>query len=135
MSTPRVLIVDDDQEMRRLLRVMLEVARFEVDEAVNGLRLLSLLRVRRPDVILLDVMMSWASGFDLCRSLKQNRYYADIPICLFSGYRVDETDINEGLRRGAAAYFRKPIDWRALIETLDRLVGRGRPATLDGAAL
>ena len=115
MQRFRVLVLDDDFEMRRLLRVVLEQSGFVVDEAPNGLRLISQLSVQRPDVIVLDVMMSWINGIDLCRSLKRNLHYSDIPVCLISGRRTSSADVAEGMRSGASAYYCKPIDWDRMI--------------------
>lgn len=134
ISVPRILLVDDDPDFRRLMRVMLETARYDVDEAVNGLRLISKLKVRLPDVILLDIFMSWGNGLDLCQSIKQNRHFGQVPICLISGRRVTEGEIAQALDRGASAYFRKPVEWAALLKTLDRLVGRTQGAALCPAA-
>jgi DNA-binding response OmpR family regulator len=116
MVAPKVIVVDDDRETRGLLHEILEQAGYQVSEAPSGLRLISLLHVDRPDVILLDVMMSWIDGFELCRALKRNPLYRDIPICFISG-RDDPNDVRHGLECGAADYFVKPID-------LDRLLGR-----------
>jgi DNA-binding response OmpR family regulator len=129
-NNPRILIVDDDPHMRRLLRLMLETARYEVDEAVNGLRLLSKLRLRLPDLIILDVMMSWASGMDLCRSLKSNPHFCSVPICLISGHRTSLSDQEVARQHGAVAYFTKPIHWPTLLSTLDGLLGRRGSLTM-----
>ena len=116
MAAPKVIVVDDDRETRALLHEVLEDAGYQVIEAQSGLRLISLLHVDRPDVILLDVMMSWIDGFELCRAIKRNPLYIDIPICFISG-RDDPGDVRLGMECGAADYFVKPID-------LDRLLGR-----------
>lgn len=116
MPAPKIIVVDDDRETRGLLHDVLEDAGFQVIEAQSGLRLISLLHVDRPDIILLDVMMSWIDGFELCRAIKRNPLYQDIPICFISG-RDDPGDVRLGMECGAADYFVKPID-------LDRLLGR-----------
>src|SRR5437868_8938796 len=110
----KIIIVDDDRETREMLKMALELEGYEVSQAANGLRLISVLHVDRPDLILLDVMMSWIDGFELCRAIKRNPEYADIPICFISG-RSDPGDVVEGLRCGAAAYFVKPIDTEELL--------------------
>jgi DNA-binding response OmpR family regulator len=127
MAGPKVIVVDDDRETRGLLHEFLQQSGFQVIEAPSGLRLISLLHVDRPDIILLDVMMSWIDGFELCRAIKRNPLYRDIPICFISG-RDDPRDVNEGLRCGAADYFIKPIDLSALVLRLEQLVHRGAPA-------
>lgn len=112
---PKIAIVDDDREVREALQDAFDEAGFQVKLAANGLRLVSALQVDRPDVILLDVMMSWIDGFELCRALKANPEFRDIPVVFLSG-RTAPADIATGLSCGAVDYFRKPVDIEALVE-------------------
>ena len=78
----RVVIVDDDRDTRERLQQILEKSGWSVALAPSGLRLLSLLEVDRPDVILLDIAMSWINGFELCRAMKANtRITPTFPWC------------------------------------------------------
>jgi DNA-binding response OmpR family regulator len=122
----KVIIVDDDRVTRELLKESLEARGFNVVQAQSGLRLISYLHVDRPDVILLDVMMSWIDGFELCRAIKRNPEFRDIPVCFISG-RSDPSDVQEGLACGAAAYFVKPIDTDELLEKVKELATHKRP--------
>ena len=115
-----IVIVDDDRVMRDQLQQILESSGWRVAQAPSGLRLLSLLEVDRPDVILLDVAMSWINGFELCRAMKANVNYRGIPVVFISG-RATPSDIETGLSCGAADYFVKPIDTRRLLERLREL--------------
>jgi DNA-binding response OmpR family regulator len=115
---PKITIVDDDRDTREMLTLALELEGFEVGQAANGLRLISAMHVDRPDVILLDVMMSWIDGFELCRAIKKNPTFADIPV-IFVSARKSPEDERAGLAAGAHDYFTKPID-------MDRLIGRIR---------
>lgn len=115
-----VVIVDDDRATRDRLQQILEAAGWVVAQAPSGLRLLSLLEVDRPDVILLDVAMSWINGFELCRAMKANSSYKSIPVVFISG-RSGATDIETGLACGAADYFVKPIDTQRLLQRLQEL--------------
>jgi CheY-like chemotaxis protein len=85
MGKLKVTIVDDDRDTRELLAVALESEGFEVTAAANGLRLIASLQLNRPDVILLDVNMSWIDGFELCRAVKKNEGFRDIPVIFVSG--------------------------------------------------
>jgi DNA-binding response OmpR family regulator len=114
----KVVIVDDDRETREMLTLALELESYHVDQAANGLRLISSLHVDRPDLILLDVMMSWIDGFELCRSIKKNVEFKDIPVIFISARKSGE-DVRKGLAAGAADYFTKPVD-------IDRLTARIR---------
>lgn len=81
----KVAVVDDDRSVRTWLREVLENEGFAVILAANGLRLVSTLQVDRPDIILLDVVNSWIDGFELCRALKKNPQFCDIPVIFLSG--------------------------------------------------
>jgi DNA-binding response OmpR family regulator len=116
----KVVIVDDDRATRDRLQQILESSGWRVAQAPSGLRLLSLLEVDRPDVILLDVAMSWINGFELCRAMKANSNYKAIPVVFISG-RSAPSDIETGMGCGAADYFVKPIDTRRLLERLREL--------------
>ena len=123
VSEPKVTIVDDDRESRELLSLALSLEGFTVHTAANGLRLIALLKVERPDVILLDVNMSWIDGFELCRAVKKNEGFRDIPVIFVSG-RSSSEDLARGKEVGASAYFVKPLDLDALIARIRALVPR-----------
>jgi DNA-binding response OmpR family regulator len=120
----RVIIVDDDRDTREMLTLALELEGFEVGQAANGLRLISAMHVDRPDVILLDVMMSWIDGFELCRAIKRNPTFADIPVIFISARKGPE-DERTGLEAGAVAYFSKPIDMQGLTGRIREILGTG----------
>jgi DNA-binding response OmpR family regulator len=125
---PRIIIVDDDRDTREMLTLALELEGFDVGQAANGLRLISAMHVDRPDVILLDVMMSWIDGFELCRAIKKNPTFADIPV-IFISARKSAEDERTGLAAGAVAYFSKPIDMEGLVGRIrDILETPGRSA-------
>lgn len=112
-----VVIVDDDRAVRAVLARALTHAGYRALEAPSGLRLLSLLQVDHPDLILLDISMSWIDGLELCRALKANRLYRAIPVIIISG-RSSSDDIAAGMAAGADAYFPKPIDTAALLDRI-----------------
>jgi DNA-binding response OmpR family regulator len=119
--TPLVAVVEDERDMREWLADTLKVAGYQVAVAPNGLRLISVLQIDRPDLIVLDVNLSWIDGFELCRALKKNPSYADIPVVFLSG-RTAPVDVAAGLACGAVDYIRKPIDTRTLLERVGELV-------------
>jgi CheY-like chemotaxis protein len=121
MPQPKVTIVDDDRDTRELLSLALESEGFEVTAAANGLRLIASLQLKRPDVILMDVNMSWIDGFELCRAVKKNEQFRDIPVIFVSG-RGEPEDKRRGVEAGAADYFVKPLDLNALIKRLRELI-------------
>lgn len=117
VKEPMVAIVDDDRESREVLSLALSQEGFQVKSAANGLKLISLLKVERPDVILMDVNMSWIDGFGLCRAVKQNAEFSDIPVIFITGRTAPE-DRRRGLEVGAVAYFTKPVDTAALVSEI-----------------
>ena len=122
-SNRKIVIVDDDRALRDRLQQVLEADGYAVSQAPSGLRLLSLLEVDRPDVILLDVAMSWIDGFELCRAMKANQIYRNIPVVFISG-RSMQSDIDRGMSCGAADYFVKPLDTIRLLDRLHELAPR-----------
>jgi DNA-binding response OmpR family regulator len=116
-----IAVLDDDREVREYLAEVLRRAGYEVALAANGLRLVSALQVDRPDLILLDVNMSWIDGFELCRALKKNAQWSRIPVVFVSG-RSAPADIEAGMACGAVDFFPKPIDGRALVARVRQLV-------------
>lgn len=123
---PKVIIVDDDRDTREMLTLALELEGFEVSQAANGLRLISAMHVDRPDVILLDVMMSWIDGFELCRAIKKNEVFADIPVIFISARKSTE-DERAGMEAGAVDYFAKPLDVDRLIARIREILAAPRP--------
>lgn len=121
MPKPKVTIVDDDRDTRELLSLALESEGFEVNAAANGLRLIASLQLKRPDVILMDVNMSWIDGFELCKAVKKNEQFRDIPVVFISG-RGEPEDKRRGREAGAADYFVKPLDLEALMKRLRELI-------------
>ena len=117
---PRVVIVDDDRDTRELLATALEMDGFEVDKVANGLRLISSLKVNRPDLIVLDVNMSWIDGFELCRAVRSNREFAGIPVMFVSG-RASREDREKGFEVGGDDYFVKPVQLDELIHRAHEL--------------
>jgi CheY-like chemotaxis protein len=122
----KILVVDDDRDVRELLSAVLAEQGYEVEVVPNGLKLVSALRVDRPDLVLLDVMMSWINGFDLCRSIKQNHEFSLIPIVFISA-RNQPIDVQRGMECGAVAYVTKPIDLDKLLACVKKVLD-GQPA-------
>lgn len=124
MST-RVAVVDDDKDVRERVKASLTAAGYDVVSATSGLRLLSTLHVDKPDIILLDVMMSWIDGVELCRAIKQNATLAQIPVVFMSG-RTASADVERGMAAGAVDYLPKPLDLDHLVERVRAIVGSPR---------
>ena len=103
-----VLIVDDEQMARTLLRLMLVRAGFQVREAVDGYDALEKLQEDIPDLIILDVMMPGLDGFSVCLSVRNEPNTADIPVIMLSA-KSDMGSVNQGIQAGATKYLTKPV--------------------------
>lgn len=114
---PRVLVIEDDPQLRRFLREAL-AARFEVLEAEDGEAGLELCRSRRPDVVVSDVMMPRLSGMELIGRLRASPETAELPVILLTARRHAEAAA-EGLDAGATDYVSKPFSPRELIARVD----------------
>ena len=104
-----VLIVDDDEANRTLLRDPLETHGYEIVEAENGEQALQKVEQRPPDVILLDVMMPRMDGFEVCRRLKKDARTAHIPILIVTALS-ERMERLMGIAAGASDFLTKPVD-------------------------
>ena len=105
----RILVVDDDEIIRKLLRRVLERSGFMVDEAGSGEAALEQIHANKPDLILLDVVMDGIDGFSTCRKIKNSEGMDSVPIIFVTG-RSDTGSIVEGLDAGGSDYITKPIN-------------------------
>lgn len=113
-EAPKVLLVDDDHDILKTLRLFLGYNGFDVVEATGGAEGCLLAHKELPDVILLDVMMPDIDGFEACQELKANCVTRDIPV-IFISAMADQDSIEKGLSLGASAYIAKPFKARDLL--------------------
>lgn len=121
---PRLVLVDDDANLRHTLGYMLRQEGFEVVAAEDGERGLEAFRQNRPDVVLLDVMLPNVDGFEVCRRIRRE---SDVPILMLTA-RDTELDKVVGLEIGADDYLAKPFSNRELVARVKALLRRTRPA-------
>jgi excisionase family DNA binding protein len=114
-SGPVVLVVDDEPGMRAYVRASLEHDGYEVEESEGVEEGLRLAETRPPDLIMVDVTMSRADGWEMLRRLRERRGEEAPPVIAFSA--VDEGDEQLARARGAKAYFGRPLDPRRLVES------------------
>jgi DNA-binding response OmpR family regulator len=120
ISPRRVLVADDDRDVRELVRTLLERAGHEVVEAADGRECLRALYERRPELVVLDVSMPALDGW---RALERIREVADVPVLMLTA-RGDELDRVRGLRAGADDYVSKPFGRQELLARVDALLRR-----------
>ncbi|HBE01165.1 MAG: hypothetical protein A2096_10730 [Spirochaetes bacterium GWF1_41_5] len=114
-----ILVVDDHPEIREMLQQILTGAGYKVTTAENGLRLLSIIQADKIDLILLDIMMQWISGTDLCRSIRKNKKLLHTKIFFLSA-KNQIADIRAGYDAGCDEYITKPFDPNLLLEKINR---------------
>src|SRR5277367_3545391 len=109
-----VLIVDDEEQNRALLRDPLEARGYEVGEAENGLQALQKIATRVPDVILLDMMMPKMDGCEVCRRVRKDVKTAHVPILMVTALSERKERLM-GIESGANDFLNKPVDLPDLI--------------------
>jgi CheY-like chemotaxis protein len=130
-----VLTIEDQADIRRLIRMTLEFKSIDVIEASEGAEGLALARTHHPDIILLDVMMPGVDGLTACDILSADPELSAIPVILISALGRPG-DIDAGLERGARAYLVKPFSPWELINLIGQLTGQvdedepARPSSL-----
>lgn len=119
MSTNRsALIVDDNWQLRELVKMTLSFSDFELHEAEDGQEALKLIKAIKPEVVLLDIMMPGElSGLDVCREIKADRDLSDIRVIILSA-KGQKLDLEAGEHAGADAYFVKPFSPLSLLDSI-----------------
>ena len=105
---PRILVAEDERDIRELIGFTLRYAGFEVELATNGAEAVEKAPQVQPDLIMLDVRMPRVTGYEACRMLKENPVTAEIPIVFLSA-KGQEVEIEQGLASGALEYIVKPF--------------------------
>lgn len=105
---PKILVAEDERDIRELIGFTLRFAGFEVVLAKDGADAVEQTPVEQPDLIILDVRMPRMSGYEACRQLKKNSVTSEIPVVFLSA-KGQEGEIEEGLSSGALEYIVKPF--------------------------
>ncbi|EPR41230.1 two component transcriptional regulator, winged helix family [Desulfovibrio sp. X2] len=127
MPKDAILVVEDDEDIRQLLRYTLESAGYTVVEAEEGEDALGKARRHRPVLILLDLMLPGMDGFEICRELKKNPETAKTPVVMLTA-RGEEVDRIVGLELGAEDYVVKPFSPREILLRLKNILRRSQPS-------
>src|SRR5688572_16856203 len=119
----RVLIVDDDPDILRLVSYILSHAGLEISTASTGREALDTIRKHRPDLIVLDLMLPDIDGMEVCRTLRQQQSFRRIPILMLTA-RGEEIDRVVGFELGADDYVSKPFSTRELVLRVKSILRR-----------
>lgn len=124
----KILIVDDDPDIKEAISAVLEVHGYEVITAGDGEEGLDKLRRERPNLMILDLLMPRMDGFAVCRELKDPRWakYANIPILILTSVREEASrrryELETGLELDVDDYVEKPIDPHTLLGRMEKLL-------------
>lgn len=135
MAAKHVLIVEDEEDIRELVRYTLVKAHFTCAVAADGHEGLQAVRALLPDLILLDLMLPGIDGMELCATLKRDAKTREIPVIMLTA-KGAETDIVRGLEAGADDYVTKPFSPKVLVARIEAVLRRRpREASSDDSPL
>lgn len=117
----KILISDDNPDIRKILVMRLEINGYEVEEAYDGEEAVEKIREGDVDLVVLDLMMPKLSGFEVCRMIKFDENYKDLPIVVLSALD-QQGDREKAIAAGADAYFIKPFDLDLLLSKISSLL-------------
>jgi len=127
----RVLVVEDDEGIREMLKYNLSAAGFSVQEAGDGAVGLRTARTAKPDLILLDLMLPGMNGIDFCRAMRKT---SRVPIIMLTA-KDSEVDKIVGLELGADDYITKPFSIREVLARVHSVLRRAEPETAENASV
>ncbi|MBC7246266.1 MAG: response regulator [Actinobacteria bacterium] len=120
----RVLVVDDDPMVTRLVRINLELEHFEVEEAWDGKTAMRMMRENPPDLLVLDIMMPQMDGWEILKMIREDERLKELPVVVLTA-KVQDEDIARGWRMGADGYIVKPFNPVILGEELRKVLEAG----------
>jgi len=123
MAKESILVVEDEDDIRELLRYNLAKEGYQVTGSASGEEALRAVKAARPDLLVLDLMLPGMDGLEVCRSLKQDPLTRDLPIVMLTA-KGEEADIVAGLELGADDYVTKPFSLRVLLARLRAVLRR-----------
>jgi DNA-binding response OmpR family regulator len=112
---PKVLVIDDDEDLLEMVTLMLESNGIEATGLNTGQLLFNALALQSPDVLIMDIYLGDSDGRDLCKLLKDSPTYADLPIFLYSARDISHSSI---VASKADLFFRKPFVMKQLVERI-----------------
>jgi PAS domain S-box-containing protein len=121
-KTTRILVVDDEPEILRVFTLILNAAGYDVLKASTGQHGLQLAREKRPDLVLLDVLLPDLNGMEVCKQIKSDPDLRDVFVVLISGGATNAAHKVEGLESGADDYMVKPLDSEELLARIRTIV-------------
>jgi len=118
----KVLIVDDEEKVRRLIETTLSIGDFQIFQAKDGEEALKIAQEEKPALILLDIMMPGIDGFEVCKRLKSNSETKSSCVIMLTA-KGQKQDIEKGYAVGADDYFVKPFSPMELLNKVEKVLG------------
>ena len=122
--TKRILVVEDQEDNRRIIRDLLMSAGYELIEALDGAEGVRLAGTERPDLILMDIQLPVLDGHEATRQIKQNPELRHIPIIVVTSYALSGDD-QKAMAAGSDGYVAKPFSPRQLLATIRKFLPEG----------
>lgn len=121
----RILVVEDDEELNEVLEYNLRKSGYEVLQAWDGLEAIRMLDETRPDLVLLDVMLPGANGWEVCQHIRGSETLKDTPVVVFTA-RGSRDDFEIARRYNPAGYFTKPYATPDVLRHVEKVVAANR---------
>lgn len=125
MQKIKMLLIEDEEDIASLIKLQAELAGYKVHVEMDGLNGYLAVERERPDIIVLDIMLPGLNGLDVCRKIKSNPDFEDIPIIIISA-KSEELDVVLGLELGADDYVAKPFSLKVLFSRVKAVLRRGK---------
>ncbi|GAB7027975.1 response regulator transcription factor [Geotalea toluenoxydans] len=121
MYSKKILIVEDEESLLKLESILLSSKGYSVVGVMDGKAALEEVKVNRPDLVVLDVMLPEMDGFEVCRHIKENPETSSIPVVMLTA-KKSNNDVERGKQAGAEAYITKPFKSAKVIEVIEGLI-------------
>jgi DNA-binding response OmpR family regulator len=128
MEKPKILIVDDDPDLRRALKIRLRANHYDTVQASDGYSAISVAQKEHPNLIILDLGLPAGDGYVVLKRLQDSDGLSDIPVIVLTA-RDPQSNEQQTLQAGAAAFFQKPADNNELLEVIRTTLPNHWPGT------
>lgn len=125
MQKPKILLIEDEEDIASLIKLQAELSGYKIHSESDGLNGYLAIEREHPDIIILDIMLPGLNGLDVCRKIRSNPDYSEIPIVMISA-KSEELDVVLGLELGADDYVSKPFSLKVLFSRVKAVLRRGK---------
>lgn len=123
MAKNKILIVEDEESLLKLESILLSSKGYNVTGVMDGRAALEEVRLNRPDLVILDIMLPEMDGFEVCRQIKENPDTRHIPVVMLTA-KKNSQDFARGQQVGSDAYITKPFKSSKVLDTIQELLSR-----------